>query len=113
MPAASKKKAAPARKDVELAPRTPLQPVPVAAAPHRWRFYRAGGVDQVRLDTGADIVSLDQLDQKLWVALSCPVKGLEFDPRTLELMDLDKDAHVRPPEIVAAVRWLREVLKDP
>jgi len=46
---------------------------------HRWRFFRSGGFDQVRLETGADLMSLDQLDQKLWVALSCPVKGLEFD----------------------------------
>jgi len=79
---------------------------------HRWSFYRAGGVDQVRLDKGADIFNLDQLDQKLWVALSCPVKGLEFDQRTLELLDTDKDAHVRPPEIIAAVQWLGTVLKS-
>ncbi len=77
---------------------------------HRWSFYRAGGVDQVRLDKGADILNLDQLDQKLWVALSCPVKGLEIDARTLELLDTDNDAHVRPPEILAAVKWLRDVL---
>jgi len=80
---------------------------------HRWSFYRAGGVDQVRLDKGADILNLDQLDLKLWVALSCPVKGLEIDSRTLELLDSDKDAHVRPPEIVAAVKWLRDVLQNP
>src|SRR5262245_30967111 len=81
-----------------------------APARHKWSFYRAGGVDQVRLDTGADVFALDQLDQKLWVALSCPVRGLEFDARTLDLLDLDRDAHVRPPEILAAVQWLREVL---
>ena len=85
-----------------------------AAAPrHRFSFYRAGGVDQVRLDTGADCLALDQLDQKLWMALSCPVKGLEFDMRTLELLDTDKDAHVRPPEILAATKWLEKVLKKP
>jgi hypothetical protein len=83
---------------------------PAKSASHRWSFYRAGGVDQVRLDKGADILNLDQLDQKLWVALSCPVKGLEIDARTLELLDSDKDAHVRPPEILAAVKWLRDVL---
>ena len=77
---------------------------------HRWSFYRAGGVDLVRLDSGADIQNLDSLDQKLWVALSCPTKGLELDPRTLQLLDSDGDAHVRPPEILAAVRWLGEVL---
>ncbi len=78
---------------------------------HRWRFFRAGGVDQVRLDTGADILNLPQLDQKLWVALSCPTKGLEFDSRTLELLDGDGDGRVRAPEILAAVRWLDSVLK--
>jgi len=79
---------------------------------HRWAFYRAGGVDQVRLDTGADILALDQLDLKLWVALSCPVSGLEIDSRTLALLDSDNDDHVRPPEILAAVRWLRDVVKS-
>jgi hypothetical protein len=82
-------------------------------SPHRWSFYRAGGVDQVRLATGADLLHLDELDQKLWIALSCPTKGLELDPRTLELLDEDGDGHVRPPELVAAVRWLRTVLRDP
>src|SRR5262245_56036262 len=82
-------------------------------AKHRWRFYRAGGVDQVRIDTGADILHLPELDPKLWVALSCPVHGLEFDERTLTLLDTDKDGRVRAPEIVAASRWLRAVLRDP
>lgn len=79
---------------------------------HTWSFYRAGGVDQVRIDSGADILHLDELDKKLWVALSCPVKGLEIDERTLQLLDTDKDAHVRPPEILAAVQWLRDVLQN-
>ena len=79
---------------------------------HPWRFFRAGGVDQVRIDTGADL-SLDQLDQKLWVALSCPTKGLHFDERTLDLLDTDKDGRVRAPEIIGAVQWLRGCLKDP
>ncbi len=79
---------------------------------HKWSFYRAGGVDQVRLDTGADVLHLDELDLKLWVALSCPVKGLEIEERTLQLLDSDNDAHVRPPEILAAVKWLRDVLKN-
>jgi hypothetical protein len=86
---------------------------PPKSASHRWSFYRAGGVDQVRLDKGADIVHLDQLDQKLWVALSCPTKGLEIDARTLALLDADGDGTVRPPEILAAAAWLREVLANP
>ncbi len=83
-----------------------------AASGHRFSFYRAGGVDQVRLNRGADILHLHELDQKLWVALSCPVKGLEFDERTLAMLDTDKDGRVRVPEILAAVKWLGSVLKN-
>lgn len=80
---------------------------------HKWRFYRAGGFDQVSLDTGADLMALDQLDQKLWVALACPAKGLEFDAKTLELVDTDKDGRIRVPEILAAVKWAGGLLKNP
>lgn len=81
-------------------------------APHAWRFFRAGGFDQVRLDTAEDLLALEQLDQKLWVALSCPVKGIEFDARTLELIDSDKDGHVRAPELLRAIAWANERLTD-
>ncbi len=80
---------------------------------HKWRFYRAGGFDQVSLDNGADLLALDQLDQKLWVALACPAKGLEFDTKTLELVDTDKDGRIRVPEILAAVKWAGAMLKNP
>ena len=40
-----------------------------ARTSHTWKFFRAGGFDQVKLETGADLMNLDQLDQKLWVAL--------------------------------------------
>jgi len=80
---------------------------------HSWKFFRAGGFDQVRLDSGADLANLDQLDQKLWVALACPVSGLEFDPRTLALLDTDNDGRLRAPEIIAATRWACGCLKEP
>ena len=73
--------------------------------PHHWRFFRIGGFDQVNLTSGRDLLALDQLDQKLWVALSCPTRGLEFDPQTLDLIDSDKDGHIRVPEIIAAAKW--------
>ena len=44
---------------------------------HTWNFFRAGGFDQVQIDTGADLLALKELDQKLWVALSCPTRGIE------------------------------------
>ncbi|MEY3534435.1 MAG: hypothetical protein RLZZ582_11, partial [Verrucomicrobiota bacterium] len=43
---------------------------PASRKPHPWQFFRAGGFDQVKLQTGADLMNLDQLDQKLWVALA-------------------------------------------
>ncbi|HVE87166.1 MAG TPA: hypothetical protein VND93_30130, partial [Myxococcales bacterium] len=80
---------------------------------HRWSFFRAGGFDQVRLDTGADYAALAELDPKLWVALSCPTTGVEIDPHSLELLDTDKDGRVRVPEVLAAVKWMTGVLKSP
>src|SRR5208283_917734 len=72
---------------------------------HIWKFFRTGGIDQVVLESGADLLNLDQLDQKLWVALSCPVKGLELDERTLALVDTDGDGRIGVPEVLAAVKW--------
>ena len=83
----------------------------VPAAAHVWQFFRAGGFDQVRIETGADLLALDQLDQKLWVALACPTVGMDFDRRALDLLDGDGDGRIRAADIVAAVRWLRSVLK--
>lgn len=80
---------------------------------HTWRFFRAGGLDLVRLETADDLRNLGTLDQKLWTALACPVKGLEFDEKTLALIDADKDGRVRAPEIIAAVNWTCEALNDP
>ncbi len=80
---------------------------------HVWRFFRAGGFDQVRIDTGADIAALASLDQKLWVALACPTRGVEFDARTLDLIDTDGDGRIRAPEILAASAWAVGLLRRP
>lgn len=80
--------------------------------PHVWKFFRIGGLDQVSLETSADLLALEQLDQKLWVALSCPVKGLELDEKTLTLIDTDKDGRIRVPEILEAIAWSARYLND-
>ena len=79
---------------------------------HNWKFYQTGGLDQVALETGADLLALDQLDQELWVALSCPVKGLEIDEKTLALIDSDGDKRVGVPDVIAAVKWAAYRLND-
>jgi hypothetical protein len=80
---------------------------------HVWQFSRIGGVNRVNLMSGADLLALDQLDYKLWAALSCPVDGLNIDSKTLQLIDTDKDNRIRIPEVLAAVKWLTSVIKDP
>ena len=79
---------------------------------HTWKFFRTGGLDQVALESGSDLLNLGQLDQKLWVALSCPVKGLELDEATLKLIDTDGDGRIRVPELLAAIQWASPRLKD-
>lgn len=80
---------------------------------YNWRFFRAGGLDQVLLETSDDLRNLRTLDRKLWVALSCPTRGMEIESRTLDLIDADKDGRIRPPELIDAVEWAVAMLKDP
>jgi hypothetical protein len=80
---------------------------------HTWNFSSVGGVNRVNLVKGDDIKSLDELDQKLWTALSCPVAGMEIDSKTLALIDSDNDNRIRVPEIIAAGKWICSILKNP
>src|SRR5215510_11093056 len=84
----------------------------MAGSAHRWQFSRLGGFDQARFETAADLADLENLDLKLWVALACPVKGIEFDERTLALIDTDHDGRVRAPELIAAADWAGKMLAD-
>jgi hypothetical protein len=79
---------------------------------HTWRFFRAGGFDQVRLDSGQDLTALAQLDQKLWVALACPVDNVHFDAHTLALIDTDGDRRIRATELIVALKWTLALLKN-
>lgn len=83
------------------------------ATSHSWSFSRIGGFDQVLLNDADDLLSLDQLDPKLWAALACPTTGLHFDEKTLKLIDKDGDGRVRVPEVLEAVRWSGRVLRHP
>lgn len=83
------------------------------SARHAWRFFRSGGFDQVAIERPDDLRHLDELDLKLWTALTCPSTGLEFDAKTLALIDADGDGLIRAPELLAAVRWACAQVKDP
>ncbi|MCU0423649.1 MAG: hypothetical protein MUC81_12655 [Bacteroidia bacterium] len=80
---------------------------------HTWNFVTIGGVKRVNLESGADLLNLHTLDQKLWTALSCPVEGLEIDEKTLALIDQDQDKQIRVPEILEAVRWITSLINNP
>lgn len=79
---------------------------------HRWHFFRAGGVDQVSLRDKDDLRALATLDQKLWVALAMPVKDVDVDPKTLELIDTSHDGRIRVPDVLATIMWADLTFKD-
>ncbi len=80
---------------------------------YKWSFVRSGGFDQVKIRHGEDIKHLENLDPKLWAALSCPTRGVHFDNRTLDLIDTDKDGRIRVPDIVSVSKWVCSLLKNP
>jgi hypothetical protein len=79
---------------------------------HPFHFARLGGVDQVVLRDGADLAALRGLDQKLWLALTCPVRGLELEPATLKLLDRDGDGRVHADDLLDAIDWLAARLRS-
>lgn len=80
---------------------------------YEWKFCSLGGVTRVNIANGSDIAHLGELDKKLWTVLSCPVTGLEFDEKTLSILDTGNDGKIRVDEIVATAKWLTTILKDP
>ncbi|MBP5326392.1 MAG: hypothetical protein J6Y98_00595 [Bacteroidales bacterium] len=79
---------------------------------HEWTFASIGGVTRVTINNGDDIAHLDELDQKLWTVLSCPVKGLEFNEETLHQMDFDSDDKIHVNEIIATAKWITGAVKN-
>ena len=76
-------------------------------------FRRMAGLDQALLSTDAEWQDLRLLDPKLWMAMSCPTYGLEFDAQTLTLLDADSDGRIRAREILDAVDWLCQRVSHP
>ena len=59
------------------------------------------------------MLALSELDQKLWVALAMPTKGIDIDTETLTLFDHDGDGRVRVQDILAGVAWAKTTFKAP
>ena len=80
---------------------------------YKWEFSNVGGTLRVRINSGEDIAHLGELDPKMWTVLSCPVKGLEIDEKSLSYMDVDSDDKIRVNDVVATADWLTSALKNP
>jgi len=80
---------------------------------YNWRYCQTGGMTRVEIISGEDIAHLDELDRKQWTVLSCPVKGLHFDKKALEIIDSDKDGFIRVTEVISAAKWLTSILVNP
>lgn len=80
---------------------------------YEWKFVNVGGMTRVDIQSGKDIAHLGELDRKLWTVLSCPATGLEFDKKTLEILDKDKDGQIHVDEVISTAEYLCSVLKDP
>ena len=79
---------------------------------YKWEFDNVGGSSRVRINSGEAIAHLSELDPKMWTVLSCPVKGLEIDERSLAYMDIDSDGKIRVNDVVATAEWITGALKD-
>ncbi len=80
---------------------------------YRWEYDNIGGSYRVRISKGEDIANLDQLDPKMWTVLSCPVKGLEIDEKSLACIDSDSDGKIRVNDVIVTAKWITGALKNP
>ena len=79
---------------------------------YSWDFENIGGTTRVKITTGEDLKHLGELDPKMWTVLSCPVKGLELDEKSMSFMDLDSDGKIRISDVVGTAEWMTAALKN-
>ena len=79
---------------------------------YKWDFDNIGGTSRVNITKGEDIAHLSELDPKMWTVLSCPVKGLEIDEKSLSYMDCDSDGKLRINDVICTSKWITGLLKD-
>ena len=80
---------------------------------YKWEFENIGGCSRVKISSGNDIAHLDELDIKMWTVLSCPVKGLEIEEKSLKYMDRDTDGKIRVNDVISVAKWMTGALKNP
>ena len=84
----------------------------MATKKHSWSYENIGGSTRVRINTGADIANLAELDLKKWTVLSCPTAGLDIDEQSLKYIDADNDGRIRVDDVISTSQWLASVVND-
>lgn len=79
---------------------------------YEWNFESIGGTTRVKVTSGEDLKHLAELDPKMWTVLSCPVKGLEIDEKSLAYIDCDADGKIRINDVICTAKWVTGALKD-
>lgn len=79
---------------------------------YKWEFENIGGTLRVKISSGEDIAHLCELDPKMWTVLSCPVKGLEIDEKSLSFIDCDNDGKIRVNDIVNTSKWVTSSIRN-
>lgn len=80
---------------------------------YKWQFENIGGATRIKITSGEDIKHLSELDHKMWTVLSCPVKGLEIDDRSLYWIDSDNDGKIHLDDVVKTSKWITDAISDP
>lgn len=62
---------------------------------------------QLSIKTAEDLSSILDLDERLWMATSCPVNSLNMDPVFLQFLDADNHGRIFSEEVRDAVRWIQ------
>lgn len=79
---------------------------------YKWEFVNIGGSPRVKIRSGEDIAHLGELDLKMWTVLSCPVKGLEIDEKSLAYIDTDSDGKIHVDDVIKTAGWITSLLKN-
>lgn len=79
---------------------------------YKWEFEKIGGTTRIKITKGEDIARLSELDHKMWTVLSCPVKGLEIDDKSLAYIDSDSDGRIHLSDVVRTAKWITDAITD-
>lgn len=78
----------------------------------RYRFERYGSASHLVIDDANDLKKAVDLDPALWVASSVPAACMNFDSEVLAVVDGNGDGRITHHELITAISWTLDVLKD-